>query len=352
MAGSQTVPLSRAFFSALAASVLAVLFLVPAALSDTTTVSWTSPTPTDKAKFSVTVGKKVGFSLNASTDVVGGIVHIAPARALPKGVLFNSSDGTTARANFSWTPETPGDYTLKFAASLVGTETVAPAVTYVIHVKGIVIHYPLMQKLTNDRTAQWAQVLKRAVVRTQPKASAKAVTKLDTMTTDGTHNIVLVLQQADTSVTQTWYRVRLPILPNNSTGWVESSALGNLYTVNTHLYVDTRHFRATLKRNGKTVFTSHVGVGRSIWPTPHGEFYIRDKLTSFNDPFYGPIAFGTSARSATLTDWPGGGFVGVHGTNQPSILPGRVSHGCIRMPNASIVKLARLMPVGTPLTIT
>ena len=52
-----------------------------------------------------------------------------------------------------------------------------------------------------------------------------------------------------------------------------------------------------------------------------------------------------------LTDWPAGGFVGVHGTSLPQLLPGRVSHGCVRMPNASIVKLAKLMPVGTPLTI-
>ena len=121
--------------------------------------------------------------------------------------------------------------------------------------------------------------------------------------------------------------------------------------MSTHLYVDRAHFRATLKKNGKVIFTTRVGVGRSIWPTPRGEFYIRSKLTNFNDPFYGPIAFGTSARSAVLTDWPGGGFVGVHGTNQPEILPGRVSHGCIRLKNAAIVQLARIMPVGTPLTI-
>jgi lipoprotein-anchoring transpeptidase ErfK/SrfK len=44
--------------------------------------------------------------------------------------------------------------------------------------------------------------------------------------------------------------------------------------------------------------------------------------------------------------------VGVHGTNQPEIIPGRISHGCIRMRNAAILALARLMPVGTPLTIT
>jgi lipoprotein-anchoring transpeptidase ErfK/SrfK len=52
-----------------------------------------------------------------------------------------------------------------------------------------------------------------------------------------------------------------------------------------------------------------------------------------------------------LTDWPGGGFIGVHGTNEPGILPGRVSHGCVRMPNSSITRLDRLMQVGTPVTI-
>jgi len=31
---------------------------------------------------------------------------------------------------------------------------------------------------------------------------------------------------------------------------------------------------------------------------------------------YGPVAFGTSAY-ARLSDWPGGGVVGIHGTNEP-----------------------------------
>lgn len=45
-------------------------------------------------------------------------------------------------------------------------------------------------------------------------------------------------------------------------------------------------------------------------------------------------------------------MIGIHGTGEPSILPGDVSHGRIRMTRQDIVKLARLMPVGTPLTIT
>ncbi len=177
------------------------------------------------------------------------------------------------------------------------------------------------------------------------------MTRLSTSTTDDTQNIVLVLHGINVTKTQTWYHVRLPILPNNSTGWVLSGYLGQLYTVHTHLYVDRAALAATLKRDGRTIFTTRVGIGRASWPTPAGEFYIRDKLTGFGDPFYGPIAFGTSARSPTLTDWPGGGFVGVHGTNKPQILPGRVSHGCIRMRNPAILRLAQLMPVGTPLTV-
>jgi lipoprotein-anchoring transpeptidase ErfK/SrfK len=212
--------------------------------------------------------------------------------------------------------------------------------------------YPRRFGLTNERIARWAPVLRPAVVRTAPRASARPVTTLETGTSDGTTNIVLVLGGLDRSSSETWYRVRLPILPNNSTGWVQRSALGALYTVHTHLYVSLRTLTATLKRDGRTVFTTRVGVGRSAYPTPRGQFYVRDKLTGFDDPVYGPIAFGTSARSAVLTDWPGGGFVGVHGTNEPQLLPGRVSHGCIRMPNESILKLSRMMAVGTPLTIT
>jgi L,D-transpeptidase catalytic domain/GW (Gly-Tryp) dipeptide domain len=339
------------FAAAIGAVAAAFLFLVPAARSDTSTVIWTTPTPKDQARFTVDQGKRVTLKLAAATFDGAGIVHIAPAQRFPTGVSFNSSDGLTASALFSWTPEAAGDYKLRFSASLVGSTGVgAPPVTYLVHVKGPA--YPLKTTLTDSKVARWGQVLSRAVVHTQPNASARAMTRLDTMTTDGTHNIVLVLEQQQTSPTQTWYRVRLPILPNNSTGWVQSTALGPLYAIHTHLYVDRAHLTITLKKDGKTIFKSIVGVGRSIWPTPRGEFYVRDKLTSFNDPFYGPIAFGTSARSATLTDWPGGGFVGVHGTNQPGILPGRVSHGCIRMRNPAILKLAKLMPVGTPLTVT
>jgi lipoprotein-anchoring transpeptidase ErfK/SrfK len=52
-----------------------------------------------------------------------------------------------------------------------------------------------------------------------------------------------------------------------------------------------------------------------------------------------------------VSDWPGGGVVGIHGTDQPELIPGRPSHGCIRVRNADMATLYRLTPVGTPVVI-
>ena len=38
-------------------------------------------------------------------------------------------------------------------------------------------------------------------------------------------------------------------------------------------------------------------------------------------------------------------------TNKPQLLPGRPSHGCVRVPNRPIKRLYRLMPIGTPVHI-
>jgi lipoprotein-anchoring transpeptidase ErfK/SrfK len=58
-----------------------------------------------------------------------------------------------------------------------------------------------------------------------------------------------------------------------------------------------------------------------------------------------------AGRSAQLTERPARGFVGVHTPDRPDLLPGKVSHGCIRMRNGDILRLAKLMPVGSPVTV-
>ena len=73
---------------------------------------------------------------------------------------------------------------------------------------------------------------------------------------------------------------------------------------------------------------------------------MREKFRVTGAPVYGPFALGTSAYAPHLTDWPGGGVVGLHGTNEPGLIPGRPSHGCIRLRNEKITRLYRLAPAG------
>jgi hypothetical protein len=323
--------------------------MTPAAHALARSVDWTSPTPSNDSSFTATIGKELDITLAAATSSPSSVVHIAAVGTLPAGARIDTTDGPQAKSIFQWTPTSAGDYTVKFVASDGAGGTSSP-LTYKIHV-GTATFQPISYQLTDDKIARWAVVLKQAPVHSAPRLSARLVTTLSTTTSDDTQNIVLTLDAKQPTKKQLWYHVELPILPNNTTGWVQSRYLSGLYTVHTHLYVDRLKLTATLKRDGKTIFTTRVGVGKSYWPTPAGEFYVRDKLTNFNDPFYGPVAFGTSARSATLTDWPGGGFVGVHGTNEPQLIPGHISHGCIRMKNPAILRLAQLMSVGTPLTV-
>ena len=200
--------------------------------------------------------------------------------------------------------------------------------------------------------SRWGFVERRVTARTRPDPRARVVGRLGVRTEDGTDELVLVLERARGQDGRQWLRVRLPIRPVGSTGWVPVSALEPLNAVRTWLVVDRRNLRAKLIRSGRVVFRARVGIGQPRWPTPRGEFYIRNKLIGFpRDTIYGALAFGTSAKSEVLTDWPRGGVVGIHGTNRPDLIPGRVSHGCIRMTNEDILRLARLMPVGTPLSI-
>jgi lipoprotein-anchoring transpeptidase ErfK/SrfK len=211
---------------------------------------------------------------------------------------------------------------------------------------------PQATPLTAGRhETRWAPVREPTVARAAPRVGARPVARVARTTPAGTANLVLALARVRDDRRRVWVRVRIPALPHRGTAWVRRSALGAYHVVLTQLIVDRRRLRATLLRDGRAVFRAPVGIGAPGTPTPAGRFYVRDVVTRYRSPMYGPIAFGTSARSSTLTDWPGGGFVGVHGTDRANLLPGRVSHGCIRLRNADILRLSRLMPVGTPLTI-
>lgn len=210
---------------------------------------------------------------------------------------------------------------------------------------------PRPQQLTRGADiTKWAPVLAATAARRRPSWSSPVVVPVGTSTPEGTTNLVV----ADGEVTRdgvSWVHARLAVLPDGQTGWVPRSALGGWTFVDTRVIVDRADLTLTLYRAGQKVFRAPVGIGKPSTPTPPGQFYVRDRLTAYASPEYGPLAFGTSARSPYETDWPAGGFIGIHGTDEPQLIPGRVSHGCIRLRNAAILQLGKLMPIGTPVTI-
>ncbi len=208
------------------------------------------------------------------------------------------------------------------------------------------------EQLSNERTVtRWAYSLFPATIYSRPWIASRPITRLRRFTEDREFEIYLVLESHIDSEGQTWMRVRIPMRPNGRTGWVKASNLSTLRVVRTKLRVNRRTLRATLYSRGNVVWRSRIGVGAPRTPTPAGRFYVRELLSNLGGKgLYGPYAFGTSAYSV-LSDWPGGGVVGVHGTNQPHLIPGRPSHGCIRVPNRNLRRLVKLMPLGTPVEI-
>jgi hypothetical protein len=201
------------------------------------------------------------------------------------------------------------------------------------------------------RLSRWAAAMERAIVRQHPRATAAALTRLRYLTEEGFPEVYLLLRQhlgADGTV---WVRIRIPGPRNGRTGWVPRPALGPFRITRTFLLINRQTLRLTLYRSGRRIFRAPIGVGKPSTPTPAGRFWIREKFEVARAPFFGPRAIGTSAYSRRLTDWPQGRVIGLHGTSRPELVPGRPSHGCIRLRNRDIMRLYELLPLGTPVRI-
>jgi lipoprotein-anchoring transpeptidase ErfK/SrfK len=112
--------------------------------------------------------------------------------------------------------------------------------------------------------------------------------------------------------------------------------------------------RLTVFNGDAVLLQDTIADGQAATPTPTGLYYIRVLLKA-PDPntVYGPYAYGLSGHSEVLDTFNGGDAeLGIHGNNDASVLGKDVSHGCIRMSNDKITRLAGLLPLGTPVQIT
>jgi hypothetical protein len=207
--------------------------------------------------------------------------------------------------------------------------------------------------LSNERTlTTWANPVEEVPIRAHPDRGSRTVARTHLETEDGFPEVYVLLARTKDARGRVWVRIRIPGRPNGRIGWVAQSALGEFHV--THWLIEIRlgARRLTAYYEGRLRFSAPVGVGKPSTPTPTGHFWIRERM-KMSDPSnpYWPYALGTSAYSS-LTEWPGGGVVGIHGAlGAPQLIPGDPSHGCVRMHSADLAWLAPRVQLGTPVHI-
>jgi lipoprotein-anchoring transpeptidase ErfK/SrfK len=207
-----------------------------------------------------------------------------------------------------------------------------------------------LEQLTRwKHVGYWVHTKYRIPVHAQHNTRSKVVTRLRRRTEDGFPEVYLVLARYVERSGRTWLKLGLPMRPNGTTGWVVKGAVTKPQRVHVWLIIDRRRLKASFYEWGRKIWSAPVGIGKQSTPTPTGLFWVREQFELTSQPFYGPYAFGTSAY-ANISDWPGGAVVGIHGTSLPHLVPGRPSHGCIRLHNKDVLWLAYHMPVGTPIS--
>jgi lipoprotein-anchoring transpeptidase ErfK/SrfK len=182
----------------------------------------------------------------------------------------------------------------------------------------------------------------------RPSASSSTMKVFRQFRSDFRPTTLLALGERADARGVRWLRVSLPMRPNGRVGWVRASAVATR-PVRRAIVVDLSTRTLRLVERGRTRFRTRVAIGRPGMETPTGSFYLTATFKP-KERYLGAFAFETSAYSK-LSEWPGGGVVGLHGTSQPWLLGKAVSHGCVRMSNHAARVLKRLTPAGTPLRI-
>ncbi len=262
----------------------------------------------------------------AHTAAVGG-VHGASAQSRPASTTTGTTTTTTTTTTSTTTTTTPKSPPTKKAAKT--------------------------KVLSNETTfSRWAYTNQIAWVHKQPSVTSHRIVRTNWYTPDGFPELYLLLKQTTDSQGDVWVEIRIPGRPNGRVGWIQRRALGNFHLTHQLIVVNREKTRMYLYSNGRKVWNAPVGIGKPSTPTPTGHFWVREifKISNPSSGYY-PYAFGTTDYS-TLTDWPGGGVVGIHGPYyDPSGIPGHISHGCIRLEVAADGWLAHHVGLGVPVHV-
>jgi lipoprotein-anchoring transpeptidase ErfK/SrfK len=197
------------------------------------------------------------------------------------------------------------------------------------------------------------RVVATVTARTAPKATARKRMVLRTTAPFSGNGTVLLITRRTVVDGVPWVEVLLPMRPNGARGWIPQDVLVVSRT-RVRVAIDLSERRLRVYRAGKRVMAASIAIGKPETPTPTGTSFAIAERIDTNTPggFLGPIVLPLTGFSETLNEFAGGnGRVAIHGTSVPSLIGTQASHGCMRMHNADIVRLARLATPGTPVAI-
>lgn len=194
-------------------------------------------------------------------------------------------------------------------------------------------------------------VVPSVAARKAPSPQASVIATFRKVNAQGAPQVFDLERSTVDSAGDIWFEAVLPIRPNGTTGYIPADSV-RLMQTSYRVVVDRHRLRLTLWKGCSQVKKFRIGLGKESTPTPNGDFYIISLLKPpIADSVYGTYAYGLSAFSEAITNWEGGGIIGLHGTNDPSSIGNRKSHGCIRLYNWDIGKLVPILPLGTPVEI-
>jgi lipoprotein-anchoring transpeptidase ErfK/SrfK len=207
---------------------------------------------------------------------------------------------------------------------------------------------PSSPSLPKSYPAAGELVWTKVAARKDPNPGARAVKIFHQFRSDYRWQVVYAVGEATGSDGRPWFQISVPMRPNGTFAWIPAAAV-SLAAVHTSIVVHRASRRIEVYRYGKLALRAKAAVGAPGRETPLGDFYVTARFTP-DDPFLGVFALETSAYSK-LTEWPGGGVVGIHGTDLPQLIGQAVSHGCVRVLNSTARGLQRLVPLGASITI-
>lgn len=190
------------------------------------------------------------------------------------------------------------------------------------------------------------------LVRSAPSAHARVIARLSEFREQDyrpRYVLALAVKKGKQGVKPAWFRISVPGRPNGRVGWVRAREV-SIGPVPWQVLVYRGSKVIQLWKGGRLVYQSTVAVGAPGMETPLGLYYVTVRFRPVQETFLGSYAFETSAYSK-LSEWPGGGVVGLHGTTQPWLLGREVSHGCIRVSNETADFLRDRIPLGTPIRV-